>query len=167
MTAYQRLLTTSSPTFKFADPGDTISGTIQSIEYQQQRVYGTQDLAFDKDGNPKMHYKIVLQTKLQDKPDDDGVRQIFAKGQMSFAIQNAISGQAQTPQQIQGGKLQVTYTGDGEPSQRGYNPPKLFEARFKPNPNPETVTPTSNITTQTDDWDDDDDGGSVDPDDIF
>ena len=32
---------------------------------------------------------------------------------------------------VTGGKIAVKYTGDGEPSKPGFNPPKLFEARYE------------------------------------
>jgi hypothetical protein len=65
------------------------------------------------------------------KPDDDGVRRIFAKGGMLTAVRDAIRKTGHTGDFV-GGTLAVKYSGNGTAKQAGFNPPKEYQAIFTP-----------------------------------
>lgn len=58
-------------------PGDTITGTVVSVDYKQVNDFNTGDPAFFPSGDPKMQFVIVIQTDQRDDEDDDGRRTIY------------------------------------------------------------------------------------------
>ena len=116
--------------FKFANPGDKVSGFITHMSMLQQTDFKTQKPLFWDNGDPKMQMAVTLTTTLAESDDDDGNRRIFVKGQMQKAIQEAVK-KAGARGLAEGGELAVQYTGDGE-AERGMNPPKLYRARYAP-----------------------------------
>lgn len=122
--------------------GEKISGTIISAERRQQRAFdGHAPLTWD-DGSPRMLTYIELQTDQRDpeNPDDDGVRALYAKGgnfepkegsgaALERAIVDAVR-KAGASSIDAGGKLQVVLTGFGKATTRGYQPPKLYTAKY-------------------------------------
>lgn len=128
------------PYATFHNIGDSITGTIVAPPVQQQMTeVGTgKPLTWD-DGKPRMQLVITLQTDQRD-PDienDNGQRRVFVTGTsvkqgggMKGAFQRA--GVRDLPV---GGTLTVTYTHDGEPAGKGFNPPKQYKVEFTP-PNP-------------------------------
>jgi hypothetical protein len=119
------------PSAKFEKPGTVVSGRIaRTPEVQQQRDFDTGKPKFWDDGTPQKQIVVQLQTQLRDPqiPDDDGVRVIYIRGNMLTAIRQAV--RAAGAQLETGGTLSITYTGDGEPSKRGFNPPKLYSATY-------------------------------------
>ncbi|KAB8196229.1 hypothetical protein FH608_005485 [Nonomuraea phyllanthi] len=119
---------------KFATPGTTVSGTIcRQPEVQQQRDFTSGKPKTWDNGDPMMQLQVVLATDERDQeiPDDDGERAIYVKGAMKKAVQDAVRKSGAKGLEI-GGTLTVTYTGDGTPSQRGMNAPKLYSAAYVP-----------------------------------
>jgi hypothetical protein len=119
------------PSAKFETPGTVVSGKIvRTPEVQQQRDFDTGKPKFWDDGTPQKQIVVQLQTPVRDRqiPDDDGVRVIYIRGNMLTAIRQAV--RAAGAQLEAGGTLAITYTGDGEPSKRGFNPPKLYSATY-------------------------------------
>lgn len=116
---------------KFEAPGDTISGTIaEAPEVRQQTDIATGDPTFWPSGDPKMQLVVTLQTNLKDDADDDGKRRIYVKGKsLTEAVREAVKKTGARGLET-GGTLSVTYTGDGQASQRGFNPPKLYTATY-------------------------------------
>lgn len=118
---------------KFEKPGTTIAGKIvRPPEVQQQREINTGKPKFWDDGTPQKQLLVQVQTTLRDPqvPDDDGIRALYVRGNMLTAVRNAV--RASGTQLAAGGHLSVTYTGDGERSKPGFNPPKLYEATYSP-----------------------------------
>ena len=131
------LLGRGIPAAKFTDPGDSHAGTITDMpEVRQQREYGSGKPLFWEDGSPKEQLVVHIATDERD-PDvdgDDGVRAIYAKGNMRDAITAAVR-RAITRTGVReglrpGGRLTVTYTGDGQGN--GPIPPKLYAAEYIP-----------------------------------
>lgn len=117
---------------KFPSPGTTVAGTIaREPEVQQQRDFTSGELKFWDDGKPMQQLQVILATDERDPatPDDDGQRAIYVKGNMLKAVREAVR-KAGAPGLAVGGRLSVTYTGDGEASKRGLNPPKLYAATY-------------------------------------
>jgi hypothetical protein len=119
---------------KFPDPGTTVAGTIaREPEVQQQRDFTTGEPKFWEDGKPMQQLQVILATSERDPsvPDDDGQRAVYVKGNMLKAVREAIRKSGADGIKV-GGTLQVTYTGDGDTSRRGMNPPKLYAATYTP-----------------------------------
>ena len=105
------------PAFKFVNAGDTCKGTVAGDPHI---VDGT-----DLNGNPQRSLVVDVDT-------DDGTFALWlpsGKG-VTRAVAKAVKGTGATGL-AEGGKLAVKYTGDGEVSKPGFNPPKLFEARYE------------------------------------
>ncbi len=63
---------------------------------------------------------------------DDETRSLWVR---AYGMRKAISKACETHNlkaPAVGGTLTVKYTGDGTPSQKGFNPPKQFTAQYKP-----------------------------------
>jgi hypothetical protein len=79
-----------------------------------------------------MQLVVALQTAEKAEADDDGIRKVYVKGSKdpaSKSLHAAVAQAAKTGLDI-GGTLTVTYTGDGEPSRRGYTAPKQYTASY-------------------------------------
>lgn len=125
----QMLTQSGAPACKFPDVGDTHKGKIVDAQKRQQSDMKTgRPLTWDN-GDPRWEIVITIDTG---QPDDSGEtnRRLFARGGMLKAIREAVA-EAGTQLEI-GGELTVRYTGDGEPTQRGFNAPKLYKAKYTP-----------------------------------
>lgn len=106
-----------NPGFKFTTPGDTCKGVIEGTP----RVVDNEDL----NGNPQR--SLVVDVATDDGtfalwlPSGKGVTRAVAKATKAAGVSGLVDG----------GKLAVKYTGDGEPSKPGFSPPKLFEAKYE------------------------------------
>lgn len=123
-----------APTAKFPVPQTTVGGRItERPTVEQQRDISTGDKKFWSDGNPMMQLVVTVQTDERDPQldEDDGRRRIFVKGQMKNAIADAVRAAGARGLEV-GGTLAVTYSHDGQASQRGFNPPKQYTARYTP-----------------------------------
>ncbi|MGP4084146.1 hypothetical protein [Streptomyces sp. KR55] len=123
-----------APTAKFPTPGTVVGGPItEQPTVEQQRDIQTGEKKFWSDGNPMMQMVVTVQTDQRDPAieDDDGKRRIFVKGQMKNAVADAVRATGARGLEV-GGILRVRYTHDGEQKQRGFNPPKQFEAHYTP-----------------------------------
>jgi hypothetical protein len=122
---------------KFEHPGDKISGEILSVETKQQTDLKDGSPKFWDNGDPMWQVVVTLQTEQRDPDDadDDGKRAIYVKGSMKYAstakaIADAVRTAGAKTLEV-GGTLAVAYTGDGEATSRGFNPPKLYSAAYK------------------------------------
>jgi hypothetical protein len=117
---------------KFDQVGAAVSGVLTHVEKQQQRDMDTGKPKFWDDGKPREQIVAHVQTTLRDPAvdNDDGVRALYIRGNMLKAVREALR-TAGAGLQI-GGELLVAYTGDGERPRPGFNPPKLYAARYTP-----------------------------------
>jgi hypothetical protein len=122
-----------SPTATFPEIGTTYEGRIRELTKSQQRDFQSGALKFFDNGDPMVQLVFTIETGLRDGDEDDGVRRVFAKGQMLDEIRRAIreSGHARGADVV-GGILKVGYVSDGEPASRGISPPKVYRAKFTP-----------------------------------
>lgn len=138
------LMAQGGKAFPFEKLNDVVIGEVISAEVRQQTDVETGEKLTWTDGSPRMQLVITLQTSLKSSDDDDGVRQIFAKGgtfevasgegqSMKSAIAQAVrdgKGNGLNP----GDQLAVAWTGEGVKKNRAYNAPKLYTASWKPAP---------------------------------
>lgn len=132
VTANELLMSAGARAAAFPEIGTTVTGTIcaEPKVQQQTDIESGQPLTF-ANGDPRLQILIPLQTTLSETDDDDGVRTLYAKANLLKAIREAVVASGASGLEV-GGELSVTYTGDGAASRRGYNPPKLYSAVYRP-----------------------------------
>lgn len=127
----------SGKAVKFQTIGDTVTGKVVSFREAQVQKYGTNDLDFWPDGQPKMQVIIVLETDEEEDGDDDGMRSLYiASTRQKRALLNALRlGGSKEPDE--GGTLTMTYTGNDPKSKNPANPAKMYSAEWvKPTAKP-------------------------------
>ena len=127
--------------FAFDTVGDTVTGTVLDMAEVQQTDMDTGLPATWDNGQPKMMYRVDLQTQARDPndPADDGKRSVYLRGsrkpesQSSLAaVLTAVRQATGTANLATGGVLALRYIGDGQPTRRGFNAPKLYAAQYTP-----------------------------------
>lgn len=116
---------------EFKQHDDRVWGTVMSFVTRQQTDFQSGKLKFFDDGSPMLQVVITVLTDLHDDEDDDGLRAIYAKGQMLKAIGNACR-KAGAKGIAEGGRLIVQYTGDAEPKGKGMSGAKQYFAKYEP-----------------------------------
>ena len=127
------LLSTGIRSASFQEVGDSVVGFIsRPPEVQQQRDFETGELKIWSDGNPMMQLRVILSTDQRDPEDaeDTGERAVFIRGNMQRAVAQAVRA-ASAPGLEVGGKLLIEYVADGKAARRGFNPPKVYEAKYR------------------------------------
>ena len=123
--------------------GDKISGKIILVERRQQRDFTTGEGLNWDDGSPRLLTYIELQTDERDPEieDDQGIRALYAKGgnydvaegkgqAMEKAIVAAVKA-AGAKSIDEGAKLTVAQTGRAKATVRGYQPARLYTAKYE------------------------------------
>jgi hypothetical protein len=118
------------PAAKFPTIGTTVKGTVVSSEVTQQTDFATGKPKTWDDGKPMQQVVITLQTieRDPDVADDDGVRKLYVKGQMTNALRDAL--RAAGARLEVGGTLAVQYVEDEPSATRGFNPKKIYRAQY-------------------------------------
>lgn len=130
------------PSAKFDTVGTVVSGRIATEpEVRQQTSLDGTPLFWDN-GEPRREVVVTIDTDQRDPsiPNDDGQRRLYIKGNLLAAVRQAIRDVGAAGLAI-GGQLDVKFTGEEPPRQRGWNPTKLYAARY--------VAP---VATQGDVW---------------
>lgn len=123
-------LTGSAPSVKFPAVGSFVKGTVVKATMGVQRTPQGELRTFP-DGNPRRQIIVTLQTDEKLDADDDGTRRLFIKGSMTQELRRACK--ANNVKGLRpGDALTVTYAEDGQPTQPGLNPPKLFTVDLDP-----------------------------------
>jgi len=139
-----------SVSFKNKPYGTTYRGIVdRHPEVQQQTDFDSGKPLFWDDGKPKWQAKIVIRTDERDPKinDDDGLRAIYAKGEVQKAIAAAVRS-AGAKRVEPGGELSLTFTGEGEAKNAKLNPPKQYSATYVP-PNPLAMAAEPDTTNVT------------------
>jgi hypothetical protein len=125
----------SIPSATFLEIGAVHEGTILGLDVKQAKKFGTQDLDFWPDGQPKMQAVVTLRTNERDAEieNDNGARRLYvgSKG-MKDAIAAAVK-KAGADGLAVGGTLGVKYVRNGE-GKNASNPPKVYGAKYEPPP---------------------------------
>lgn len=107
------------PAFKFENVGDAIAGTIVS----NPRLAEVSKLGTTT-GETVTKLLINLETPA-------GIFTVWVnRGNQGRAVSEAVKAAGARELEV-GGKLMISFTGIGQAKQAGYNPPKLYEARYK------------------------------------
>lgn len=126
--------------FPFDTIGDHVAGTVLDLVEKQQTDMQTQQPASWDNGDPKMMSIVTLQTELRDptNPADDGKRTVALSGSKKpesmsriAAVIAAVKAATGGSGLQYGGTLTIQYVGDGQPSQRGFNAPKQYQAWYQ------------------------------------
>lgn len=114
---------------KFPTIGTTVTGAITAVHPPEPQT----EFETRQPIPGKTQVRIELSTDMRDPDidDDDGSRTLYVRGWMTGAIGQALR-KAGAPQPEPGGKLTITYTGDGAPTRPGLNGPKQYAAEYTP-----------------------------------
>ena len=118
---------------KFAAIGDTVEGRVVNVRSAQLEAYGTGQLERWPSGDPKMTPIITVQTTLQEDAEDDGLRDIYARGGVYTALGaglRAAYASAPSDSELIGAAIKVQHHGTA-PSKYG-TPRKLYRIRITP-----------------------------------
>lgn len=139
------------PSAKFDGIGVSVTGVIEDIVASQQTDFTTGEPKFWPNGDKMMQVVVTLATDQRDPSitEDDGLRKIYVKGKsLTGAVRDAVRKAGAKGLDV-GGRLTVTYTGDGPQEKRGINPPKLYAADYTP-PSPAAAANAAlGLTEQT------------------
>lgn len=129
----------TSKSVKFQQPGDTVSGIIESVTAGQVHVYDsinqrpTNQPDYWQDGSPKVQVIVTIDTGTRDPSveDDDGRRSVYIKGWglQKRAWLNAVraAGLRKSSDVKPGDQFTATFTGYDPNSKNPNNPAKMFE----------------------------------------
>jgi hypothetical protein len=123
-----------APAVSFKAIGDSVAGVITDLASRQQRDYEDNSPKVWADtGKPMMELIVTLDTGIIDPTieDDDGSRRVFVRGAMLTAFGDACR-LAKTRRPEVGGKVTITHSGLGTPSNPRFNAPKLFAIAYEP-----------------------------------
>ena len=124
------LLGSGAKSAKFPTVGTVVGGVVtDEPTLQQQKDITTGAPKLWDDGNAMMQLVVKVQTDEREDNEDDGIRAIYIKGQMRTAVGDAVK-KAGAKSLAVGGTLKVAYTGDGEPSKKGFTAPKIYAAEY-------------------------------------
>lgn len=132
---------------KFEKRGDTISGWVTAAVMRQQTDFKTKKPLVWDDGNPRMQLVVTLFTELREDDDDDGMRNVYVRGQMQKAVGDAVKKTGQRGIAVDG-RLVVRYVGDAEPQGVGLSGAKQYQARYEA---PQTPVPSDDEGSTVDD----------------
>ena len=127
------LIGNTVPSLSFLVIGTTYEGRVTHKTMQQARDIKTGAPKFwEGTQDPVMQAVITLQTDEHENEDDDGLRKLYVGSMgMRTAIANAIREAGAKSLELNG-VIKIRYTGDGEATKRGFNPPKEYRAKYTP-----------------------------------
>jgi len=115
-------------------PGSVEGGVVLSKKMVQQTVYNPADptlhgkpKVYENSGKPMLQMVVTVQTDQRVDEDDDGKRAIFVKGNMKYAIQDALA-KVGAPNVEIGGVLKVRFK--EQVFEKGFKK-NIFEAWFQ------------------------------------
>lgn len=123
-----------------AQPGASITGTVLDMAEVQRTNFDTKAPEFWDNGDPKMQYRVTLQTELRDPANqyDDGKRELYLDGRRKvndngtksrlFAVLDAVRQATGSDNLQRGATLSVTWV-----SGMGFaGDPRNYEATYQP-----------------------------------
>lgn len=118
----------SVPAFTFEEIGAIAEGHVVSKESRQQTTMKDRTPIYWSDGRPAMQMVVILDTG-NETEEDDGLRALYVKANLRKAVIAALKAAKANDLQI-GGHLKVTFTSELPPTQRGFDPAKVYEAEY-------------------------------------
>lgn len=115
---------------QFKKHGDQVDGYITSAEVRQQTDYDTGAPMTWDDGRPRNQLVVTLETQLREDDDDDGLRRLYVRGQMTRAVADAVRKTGEPGLRL-GGRLFVRYVSDDEPKRKGMQGAKQYIAKYQ------------------------------------
>lgn len=105
---------------------------ITAVEASQQTDFKTRAPLFYDNQQPKMQVVVTGLTSERDpdRPNDDGMRKLYVKGQMKAAVREAVLA-ANAPGLEIGGSLAVVWFDEKAPDAPGLSPQKLHRAQYQ------------------------------------
>ena len=119
------LTRSGAPTHKFEAIGDTLKLRISSVRKSQQTDFQTNEPLTWPNGDPKYQFEFAG----TDLATSEETR-IFAKGQMLTAIKEAFRTAEAKPEVD--GVLTVKFHEEEPSKTRGFNPMKVYRAKYEP-----------------------------------
>lgn len=126
------LMGVAIPSFRFEQPGATVSGRVVNRETRLQTVFGTNEVKKWPSGDPMYQLVVHIQTSQRDPmiENDNGVRAIYIKGkQFTDATRDAVRAAGAQGVEV-GGMIAVTYTGDDFASKAPIKP-KQYAVQYQ------------------------------------
>tara|TARA_R110002126_G_scaffold36734_4_gene111486 strand:+ start:1962 stop:2438 length:477 start_codon:yes stop_codon:yes gene_type:complete len=131
-----------STSWKPENIGEKIKGKIVTVKRVQQTSFEDSTPLEWSDGSPRMQTVIELQTDESTSGDDDGIRSLWLKGGKNYEVAEGEgkSGELALAQAAKDadaksidthGELTFVFSGRSKPTTRGYQPAKLYTARYK------------------------------------
>lgn len=126
--------------FPFDNVGDTVTGSVVSLEQQQQTDMDSGEPAWwdDAKTRPKIMYAVTLKTELREDASDDGLRTVYLRGSTKpetksslAAVRGAVKAVTGSYDLQFGGKLTLQYSGSEPASNRKFNDRKLYTAAYE------------------------------------
>lgn len=114
------------PSVKFAAHGDAVAGKVTEKERRQQTDYDTGKVLFWEDGSPRLQLVVTLAVN-EPTEDDEGLRNLYVRGNMQRAVRDALRG-AKVKDLAIGYWLTVEYVGDDKPARKGISGAKQYKA---------------------------------------
>jgi hypothetical protein len=120
--------------------GHSVTGTIareSKVVQQTDPDDGTPLFWDDARTQPKMQLVVYIDTgEVSDDqetyPDHDGVWALYVKGKsLTDATRDAVRKAKRKGLEV-GGRITVTFTGEGEQKKKAFNPPKLYRVEYVP-----------------------------------
>lgn len=151
----------TSKSVKFQQPGDTVSGIIESVTAGQVHVYDsinqrpTNQPDYWQDGSPKVQVIVTIDTGTRDPSveDDDGRRSVYIKGWglQKRAWLNAVraAGLRKSSDVKPGDRFTATFTGYDPNSKNPNNPAKMFEYTIEHQSAVDQAMPAQPVPTAT------------------
>lgn len=121
---------------KFENIGDMVKGVIvERPQLRDQTDIQTGEVKRFRDGNPMKQVVITIMTDppLSEDEDDDGLRRIYVKSQMTAALRDALR-KAGVRGPAEGGKIAVKFVSEKAPETRGFSPTKQYQVWYEDPP---------------------------------
>ena len=119
----------SLPAFKFTEVGDTVSGVIRNVTKLEDRAPDGTAKTWSN-GDPMHVFVFDLDTTNTGSADVA----VWARGNLVKVLREAFTTAGLKPSDNP--KVTIKFSELGEPTRKGYHPPKLFKAKAEPAPQP-------------------------------
>jgi hypothetical protein len=140
---------------KFNNVGDSVEGELVQLQKRHGKKFGTDNLEYWDNGDPKLTPVLTLQTSLEEDADDDGVRDVWCRSGLFTALGQGLReaySPAPTDSELIGAHVKVAFTGTAK-SKFGTDR-KLYHITITPKANPaaaEAYEQPEHPPTQADD----------------